>query len=371
MNHEPVRLDPQRIGRTLDDIAEIGNRFAGTPGEAACCDYLLGRFAGARRRRAAARSRSRTWGSSVPARAAGSRATGRLELESHPLQYTSRTPATGEAVYLGAAGEEDFARIDRAGVELAGRIVLGPRDLPVRPVRRAGSAERSPGSCTSARRPRPIVGNFTGALYPPPLQPPWTGRPQPYTGVTIGDAAGRALLSAMTCGEPVSDQPLAPGRIRRGAWRRTSWRRSRAPATARARDRVRPLRQPGRGPVRLRQRHRPRQPARVRPRAARPRSAPADRADRLGVRGDRRVGRDRVRTRARREIGDAAAMVNLDGLASAYPAAARDLVGRRGDGPAGRGDRARAGLVPRPGRCTSAARSRSRAVRRRRRARPA
>jgi aminopeptidase YwaD len=50
--------------------------------------------------------------------------------------------------------------------------------------------------------PDGIVGNFTGALYPPPLEPPWQGRPTAYCGVTISHPAGRALLSALTDGAP-------------------------------------------------------------------------------------------------------------------------------------------------------------------------
>jgi len=201
MNHEPVRLDPRRIGRTLDDIAEIGNRFAGTPGEAACCEYLLGRFGELN----VAELRLEPFSYLAFERAGSSCSVeghSGLELESHPLQYTSGTPVSGEGVYLGAAGEEDFARIDRAGVELAGRVVLAhaifPFDLGDELARR-----QIAGFVHICETPPPVVGNFTGALYPPPLQPPWTGRPQPYTGVTIGDAGGRALLSAMTCGEPV------------------------------------------------------------------------------------------------------------------------------------------------------------------------
>jgi aminopeptidase YwaD len=51
--------------------------------------------------------------------------------------------------------------------------------------------------------PDGIVGNFTGALYPPPLEPPWEGRPTTYCGVTISHPAGRALISELTCSRPV------------------------------------------------------------------------------------------------------------------------------------------------------------------------
>ena len=51
--------------------------------------------------------------------------------------------------------------------------------------------------------PEGIVGNFTGALYPPPLEPPWHGRPTAYPGVTISHPDGRVLISELGCGRPV------------------------------------------------------------------------------------------------------------------------------------------------------------------------
>jgi aminopeptidase YwaD len=203
MNDGSVLLDSGRIAGTLDDIAAIGNRFAGSPGEIACRDYLLERFG----ELDVAELRLEPFHYLGFERAEASCAVEgheqQLELECHPLQYTSGEAVTGEAVYLGAAGDDDFARIDRGGVDLAGRIVLAHAIFPFDlcdELQRRGIA----GFVHICETPDPIVGHFTGALYPPPLQPPWPGRPQPYTGVTIGNAAGRALLSAMTCGAPVT-----------------------------------------------------------------------------------------------------------------------------------------------------------------------
>ena len=64
--------------------------------------------------------------------------------------------------------------------------------------RRAGS----PAWCTSAIRPTGSWASFTGALYPPPLEAPWEGRPTAYCGVTISSPAGRALISTLTDGGP-------------------------------------------------------------------------------------------------------------------------------------------------------------------------
>jgi aminopeptidase YwaD len=196
MNHDLVRLDPAGLGRTLDDISAIGNRYAGTPGEAAARDYLLGRFRelGLTDVRLeefpylAYEPQSASCALTSPAR---------LEFECHPLQYTATGEAAGEAIYLGDAGGDDFERIDARGVDLAGKIVvvhsMFPFDL-VTTLEERGIA----GLVHICETPDGIVGNFAGALYPPPLEPPWEGRPTAYCGVTISNPAGRVLISALT-----------------------------------------------------------------------------------------------------------------------------------------------------------------------------
>ena len=109
---------------------------------------------------------------------------------------------SGQAIYLGGAEPADFARLDAAGVDLAGKVVVAHSVFPFDLV--ALLTERGiAGFVHVCETPDGIVGNFTGALYPPPLTPPWEGRPLPYAGVTIGHLAARALISALTCGAPV------------------------------------------------------------------------------------------------------------------------------------------------------------------------
>jgi aminopeptidase YwaD len=193
MNGSAVGLDPAEIGRTLDELAAIGNRFAGTPGESAARDYLVDRF--------------RTLGLvdvrlepfpylSYEAHAASCAFNG-SELESHPLQYTATGAAVGEAIYLGDAGEADFERLDARGVDLAGKIVVVHSMFPFDLV---GVLEERAvaGLVHICETPRGIVGNFTGVLYPPPLEPPWEGRPTAYPGVTISHPSGRVLLSELS-----------------------------------------------------------------------------------------------------------------------------------------------------------------------------
>jgi hypothetical protein len=210
MNDDAVRLDPAAIGQTLDELAEIGNRYAGTPGEAAALDYVVDRF------RALGLADVRLEPFQYLAYEPGLASCaltrpGRLELECHPLQYTATGSVTGQAIYLGDANQADFERIDRLGIDLVGKIVvvhsMFPFDLsPVLEERRIA------GLVHVCETPDGIVGHFAGALYPPPLEPPWEGRPLAYCGVTISHPAGRALISTLTAGRPVEMRLSHQGR---------------------------------------------------------------------------------------------------------------------------------------------------------------
>jgi len=197
MNDHAVRLDPAEIGRTLDDLSAVGNRYAGTPGEAAARDYLLERFTAL----GLLDVRLEPFPYLAYERGPALCTVNLLEFDCHPLQYTAIGEAAGEAVYLGDAGSEDFERIDSRGVDLAGKIVvvhsMFPFDL-VTILEERGVA----GLVHICETPDGIVGNFAGALYPPPLEPPWEGRPTTYCGVTISAPAGRALISTLTDGAP-------------------------------------------------------------------------------------------------------------------------------------------------------------------------
>lgn len=201
MNDDPVRLDPAQIGRTLDDLAEIGNRYAGSAGEASARDYMLERLRALGLDDVRLEPFPYLGYEAQSARCAVTGATA-LEFECHPLQYTATGETAGEAIYLGDATEADFARIDAGGIDLAGKIAvvhsMFPFDL-VDVLEGRGIA----GLVHVCETPEGIVGNFTGALYPPPLEAPWSGRPTPYCGVTISHPDGRVLISELSGGRPV------------------------------------------------------------------------------------------------------------------------------------------------------------------------
>ncbi len=204
MNGSAVRLDPTEIGRTLDDLAAVGNRYAGTPGEAAARDYLLDRFRSLGL--VDVRLEPFTY-LAYEAQAASCVWNGRA-LDCHPLQYTATGEAAGEAIYLGDAGEADFERLDARGADLAGKVVVVHSMFPFDLV---GVLEDRAvaGLVHICETPGGIVGNFTGALYPPPLEPPWEGRPTAYPGVTISHTSGRMLLSELSAAGPGAEIRIA------------------------------------------------------------------------------------------------------------------------------------------------------------------
>ena len=199
-----IALDPTAIGATLDDLAQIGNRFCGTAGEVQARSYVLERFGELGLADVHLEEFPYLCWQPAPATcvaraAAGSRMS---TYDAHPLQYTAPGPVSGEALYIGGAEPTDFARLDAAGVDLAGRVVVAHSVFPFDLVDLL-SARAIAGFVHVCETPGGIVGNFTGALYPPPLAPPWDGRPLPYAGVTIGHLAARELISTLTCGASV------------------------------------------------------------------------------------------------------------------------------------------------------------------------
>lgn len=196
-----IRLDPAAIGRTLDDVAAIGNRYAGTPGEAAAGEFVHDRLRALGFDVAVEPLRYLAY--SPVAAACTLLAPERAELDCHPLQYTADGDAEGRAIYAGEASEADFRRLERLGVGLAGKVLVAHSMFPfdLAPVLEDRGIAAFVHVCET---PDGIVGHFTGALYPPPLQEPWPGRPTAYPGVTIGHAAGRALISTLTGGKPVT-----------------------------------------------------------------------------------------------------------------------------------------------------------------------
>lgn len=193
-------LEPAEISRTLDDVAAIGNRFTGTRGESLCRDYLAERF-------------RRTGVSSVslerfeclgyePIHAGCSILGPEEELECHPLQYSGNGEVRAQAVYLGELSAAELARVESAGVELAGKVVVAHAEYAFDLAPMLGN-RRIAALVHIGELPDGMIASSNAVMYPPPLRAPWPGRPLPYPAVTISAPAGRRLLSALTLDGPV------------------------------------------------------------------------------------------------------------------------------------------------------------------------
>jgi hypothetical protein len=197
----PVRLSPEEVERTLDDVERIGNRYHGSAGERECRDYISERFdeVGLEDVRVEPFRYLAYEHGSASCRLVGPE---RRELPCHAVQFSAEAEASGEAVYVGTGTAEDFERIDRLGVDLEGRVVVAHSIAPfmIAPF----LAGRGVAALVNlGETPDGTIGNFTAALYRPPLAAPWPGRPVEYPAVTVEAAAGRELLSTMTAGRPV------------------------------------------------------------------------------------------------------------------------------------------------------------------------
>lgn len=198
---EAVILDAERIAATLDDIAAIGNRYHGTDGERVCRDYLSEHFTAlgladvrlegfnylAYEPESAQAMITAPYARSLPCRA---------------VQFSASRSAEGEAVYVGTGTAEDFERLDKLGVDLRDKVVIAHSIAPflIAPfLKDRGIAAL----INVGDAPDGLIGNFTAALYRPPLAAPWEGRPVAYPAVTIEAAAGRELISTITFGESV------------------------------------------------------------------------------------------------------------------------------------------------------------------------
>lgn len=196
------RLDPAWIADTLAEIEGFGNRYHGSVGEARCRDYMAARFEevgleGVRLepfKYLAYEGKTAICEVLTPSH---------RPLECRAVQFSADGVGEGEPIYLGAGEAEDFERLDLLGVDLAGRVVVVQTIAPflLAPL----LADRSIAALVNvSTAPEEAIGNYTAALYPVSLEPPWDARPVSYPAVTVAADAGRELLSLMTSGRAVS-----------------------------------------------------------------------------------------------------------------------------------------------------------------------
>ena len=105
-------LDPADLWGTLERIVALGNRFAGTPGEARCRELVSEELSGAGL--ANVRLEEFRYLGYEPERSSCTVLADGAELPCAGLQYSADAAVEGEAVYLGACRPEDVEAIERA-----------------------------------------------------------------------------------------------------------------------------------------------------------------------------------------------------------------------------------------------------------------
>ena len=247
--HERDRARPCRHRPDARRPGAIGNRFAGTAGETAAPRLPAGPVPGARARRRAAR------GVPLPGLRAGAgnlrsdaaRAQRDLRVPPAPVHRERTRQRPGDLPRSGDRRRISRGRLarDRARAARSWSPTACSRSTSAA----CSSSAGSPGFVHVCETPDGIVGNFAGALYPPPLGAA-LGRPSDRLRRRHDrPRRGPRLISMLTCGAPVE---LAIGH--EGSYREETAANvvGVIPGSERRRGRpLRALRQPGRGPVRL------------------------------------------------------------------------------------------------------------------------
>ncbi len=102
-------------------------------------------------------------------------------------------------MYLGACTPDDIQAAEQQGVTLEGKVVVAHSYFTFA-VAPALARKHIAALVNVSDAPDGLIPHFTACFYPPPVNPPWTGRVLDFPGVTVEAEAARRLLSAMTLG---------------------------------------------------------------------------------------------------------------------------------------------------------------------------
>lgn len=182
----------------LRRVLDIGNRFAGTRGEALAREFVSEQMA--------EMGLENVREEEVPFLSYECEAA-TCTIESHgdrdqpavaPLQFTANGVGVGEPIYIGSGQLEDIDWLEARGASLEGRVVVAESPYPffTAPL----LSERRPAAFIQIAGSEDTVAHGTATLYPGALEPPWTGRVLDFPGVTIAPHAGRRLVRAICDG---------------------------------------------------------------------------------------------------------------------------------------------------------------------------
>lgn len=182
-------LDDQTFRAEFDAVVGFGNRFAGSPGEAQCRDYLVRRFRDIGLAHVRCEPVPYVAWQSASAECRVVRANGSDAVPCTPLQYT-RGEAVAEVLTIGD-GSPDCLRREQARGSFEGKIVLSDSAMPFMFTDELAAAGIA-GLVTIAPNTDTEIGHFTARLYPPA---PDGSRTQcfPFPGVTVSRQVGERL----------------------------------------------------------------------------------------------------------------------------------------------------------------------------------
>jgi Iap family predicted aminopeptidase len=181
-------LSAERIERHVADLCSIGNRFAGTPGEAAARELIRRRFeeSGLSGVRLEELDLVVYRPGAASCRIAGVDG----ELPCAGLQFTAAGAAEADFVYLGGPRSiADIQALEAEGVVLEGKLAVLDTYWPYlfgHYVSSAGAA----GIVVVSPDPDGVISQFSGRFYPPPAAPHL-----PVPGVTLSRPAWTRLLA--------------------------------------------------------------------------------------------------------------------------------------------------------------------------------
>lgn len=193
-----VTLSRDRLWEDLTAFAAIGVRWPGTPGEEKARAFVRERLQTAKLTEVSEEEFNYL---KYTPRSASVRVVhpAQQSFRCEPLQYSACAQAEGEVVYAGQGGEDDFKRLDKAGVSLKGKIVLTRSYWPfwIAPhLERRGAV----GHVNISDAPEDLIRLQPARVHPAPMEPPYERHVTKIPALSITQTDGDRILTWMSTG---------------------------------------------------------------------------------------------------------------------------------------------------------------------------
>lgn len=192
------KLSAEHVIRLLKDINRIGNRWLGTKGEVNARHYILDKFRELGLEDV--RTEEFTYLHYAP-KVSQLRITIPFEhvLDCQPLEYCANGEAEAELVFVGQGTEEDFRELERAGMDVRGKIVVTTSFQPFL-LSNYCELHGAVGMVVISNCPDNYIRNLTSRYEPDDVNPspPFEKYLTKFPGVIISAGGGEKLLSLMS-----------------------------------------------------------------------------------------------------------------------------------------------------------------------------